>query len=170
MEQPDLTMVRHLKSKGRFSEARALLEEWLAEDPENPRLWLEMAFILDAMGQEPEAIGCYQRALDGGLDRAFVLEAYIGLGMNWRLTGHLYEARKLLEKAVAEYPDFPSARVFYALLLYADGNPGDAIRALLDVVLDVAHAPDIRQYRAVLKYYRDHLHESRSMGTPDLPD
>lgn len=154
-------MVRHLKAKGRYEEARAQLDAWLHQDPDNPRLLLEMAETLDAMGRESLALGYYRRAIAEGLDRAFLLDAYLGLGANLRLMGRYFEARQVLERAAREFPDSQATRVLLALVLYGDGNAGDAIRGLLDVILTYADQPDLRRYRHAILYLKDHLHDIR---------
>lgn len=156
---PDLTMIRHLKSKGRYEEARDQLAIWLEADPDNPRLVLEMGFTLDNLGDEVHAIPFYERALALGLDPADRPDAYIGLGSSLRVTGRTWDSRKVFERALGEFSDHPGIRVFYALTLYQDGNASDAVRQLLDVMLREVVHPDFVPYRQSLRYYRDHLTE-----------
>lgn len=152
-------MVRHLKAKGRFDEAQQQLEGWLAEDPEDARLLFEMASLLDNMGKEDEAIPYYQKAIAHELDKAFLPEAYLGLGSSLRVVGAYYRARVTLEKASELFPKHEGIHVFLALALYSDGNPGDAMRELLGVVLRSSRGSSIEPYRRALTYYRDHLHD-----------
>ncbi len=157
---PDLSMIRHLKSKGRFEEARDQLAIWLESDPENPRLVVEMAFTLDNLGDEAAAIPYYEKALELGLDPTQRPDAYIGLGSSLRVVGRTWAARQLLEKGLEEFAQHPAMRVFYALALFQDHNAGDAFRQLLDVTLREVSSPEFTPYRRALMYYRDHLNES----------
>lgn len=159
-EGPDLTMIRHLKAKGRYQEARDQLASWLEAEGDNPRLVLEMAFTLDNLGQEVEAITYYEKAFALGLDKGQRSDAYIGLGSSLKVVGRTWQSRKVLEEGLAEFPNHPSMRIFYALTLFQDGNPADALRQVLDVTIREVTHTEFTPYRKTLQYYRDHLTES----------
>ncbi|WP_243239258.1 tetratricopeptide repeat protein [Sulfobacillus harzensis] len=159
---PDLSLVRHLKAKGRYEEAERQLRIWLDEDPENPRLVFEMAVILDNQGREAEAIDFYQSALDGDLDGAHRIDAMIGLGSSLRVVGRVLESYQVLEKAHHEYPHHMALAVFYALTLEQMGNYGEAISTLLQVIAETGREESLDVYRPAIRYYRDHRHDFRS--------
>ncbi len=166
-EGPDLTIIRHLKSKGRYQEAKDQLAAWLEAEGDNPRLVLEMAFTLDNLGEEMEAIGYYQRAFDLGLDISQRADAYIGLGSSLKVLGRTWESRKVLEEGLAEFPSHPSMRVFYGLTLFQDGNPADALRQILEVTIREVTHTEFTPYRKTLQYYCDHLTESWPVPSKD---
>lgn len=162
-EVPDLTMIRHLKSKGRYQEARDQLAAWLEADGDNPRLVLEMAFTLDNLGDEGTAIGYYERAFALGLDVSLRADAYIGLGSSLKVVGRTWQSRKVLEDGLEEFPHHPGMRIFYAFTLFQDGNPADAFRQVLDVAIREVTHTEFTPYRKSIQYYRDHLTESWPM-------
>ncbi|MCL5116876.1 MAG: tetratricopeptide repeat protein [Firmicutes bacterium] len=158
---PDLSLVRHLKTKGRFEEAERQLTIWLEEDPENPRLLLEMATLLDNQGREGEAIPFYEGALAGELDRPHRVDAYVGLGSSLRVEGRIHDSEQLMQKAMEEYPHHMALKVFSALTLERMGNYGEAIQRLLDVIVESGRDPSLDAYRPAIRYYRDHRHDGR---------
>ncbi|AEJ38923.1 chloramphenicol acetyltransferase [Sulfobacillus acidophilus TPY] len=154
--EPDLTLVRHLKAKGRFEEAQAQLQQWLAEDPANPRLLWEMAVLLDNQNKEADAVLYYQRAIELGLDRMHLADAYLGWGSSLRVVGRYSESRQVLERGIAEFPHHAGLKVFHALTLWTLDNYGDAFGELLEVIVKTAADETLEPYRATLAYYRDH--------------
>lgn len=165
---PDLSLVRHLRGKGRFQEAERQLQEWLKSDPDNPRLLLEMAIVLDNQGAEAKAIEYYEKSLNKGLSQAYRLDALIGLGSSLRVVGRVRESHTVLSQAVQEFPQDDAAPVFYALTLEKMGDFGSAITALLDVILRVGGSPSLNKYYPSLRYYRDYRHDQSKDGV-DTP-
>lgn len=159
---PDLSLVRHLKIKGRYEEAERQLAVWLSEDPDNPRLLFEMALILDNQGREAEAINYYQSALAGELDGAHRIDALIGLGSSFRVVGRVFESHQVLAEARREYPGHAALDVFYALTLEQQGNYGDAIGTLLSLITETGREASLDEYRTAIRYYRDHRHDFRT--------
>jgi tetratricopeptide (TPR) repeat protein len=158
---PDLSLVRHLKSRGRWDEARLRLEAWLEVDPENPRLLYEMALVLDNQGREDEAITYYQQALAGDLDQVHRVDAELGLGSSLRVVGRVYESFQVLQEAIVRHPDHLALKVFFAFTLERMGNYGDAVTQLLDVILKSGRSDSLDVYRSAMRYARDHRHDGK---------
>jgi tetratricopeptide (TPR) repeat protein len=156
---PDLSLVRRLKAKGRYQEAERRLGIWLKEDPENPRLLLEMAELLDNQGREAEAIAYYEEALGHGLDPLHRAEAYAGLGSSLRVVGRINDSHAVLSRAVDEFPQHLALKVFLALTLEQQHNFGQALDQLLEVIVAGVQDPTLEPYRAVFQYYRSHRHD-----------
>lgn len=163
---PDLSLVRHLKSRGRLDEARLRLEAWLNADPQNPRLLYEMAVVLDNQGREDEAILYYQRALSGDLDQVHRVDATVGLGSSLRVVGRVHESFQVLSNALKAYPDHLALKVFLALTLERMGNYGDALSELLDVIVESSRSESLDLYRPAIKYSRDHRHDGKLPVAP----
>lgn len=156
---PDLSIVRLLKSKGRFAEAERQLKAWLEEDSDNPRLLFEVAVVLDNQGKEDQAIPYYERALSMELDVAHRPEAYIGLGSSLRTIGRIFESHQILSRALAEYPHHMALRVFYAMTLERMGNYGDAISQLMEVIAEAGKDESLDVFRPAIRYYRTHRYD-----------
>lgn len=165
MNHPDLSMVRHLKAHGRHEEAYHLLTEWLIKDPENPRLIAEMAFVLDNMGREAEAIPYYQKVI-AQLDRPIVEEVYIGLGSSLRVMGRVAESYAVLAAGRKKFPKNQALEVFLALSQFSQHNYGDAMRSVMNVLLHSTAGKWIEDYRPTLEFYRDHLGDTSPEKNP----
>ncbi len=161
LESPDLSLVRRLKTKGRYDEALRLLRAWLASDPENPRLLQEIAETLDNQGREEEAIPYYRQALAGDLDVVRRVDAIVGLGSSLRVVGEVAESYRVLEEGVRQFPDHVALKVFFALTLERMGNYGQAIDQLLDVITLTGKAPSLDPYKNSIRYYRAYRHDGR---------
>lgn len=157
--EPDLSLVRRLKAKGRYDEALRQLEAWLTADPDNPILLYEMASGLDNQSLEDQAIPYYRRALDAGLDRVHRVDCLVGLGSSLRVMGRVQESHAVLKQGVKEYPHHLALKVFYALTLEKMGNYGDAIFELLDVIAKPDQKDSLNVYQRAILYYRDHRHD-----------
>ena len=156
---PDLSLVRRLKAKGRYDEALAQLDAWLSGDPDNPILAYEMAATLDNQGRELEAIPYYQKALLGELDRLHRVDAIVGLGSSLRVVGRIRESFSVLAAGRQEFPRNQALQVFYALTLERMGNFGDAVSELLDVIAASACEESLDLYRTAIRHCRDHRYD-----------
>ncbi len=162
---PDLSLVRRLKAKGRYEEALHQLEAWLTADPDNPILLYEMASGLDNQGLEDRAIPYYRRALDAGLDPVHRVDCLVGLGSSLRVVGRIQESHAVLKQGMKEYPHHLALKVFYALTLEKMGDYGDAIFELLDVIAKPDRQDSLNLYQRAILYYRDHRHDFVGKGT-----
>jgi len=156
---PDLSLVRHLKAKGRLAEAERQLAVWLNQDSNNARLLFEMALVLDNQGREADAIDYYERALAGELGLGHRVDAYIGLGSSLRVVGRVFDSFTTLKNALQEYPQHIALHVVYALTLERMGNYGEAISELLQVIVESGKDDTLDLYRPALRYYRHHRHD-----------
>lgn len=158
-KEPDLSLVRRLKAKGRHEEAIHQLSVWLEGDPTNPILLYEMALALDNQGRESEAIPYYQNALKAGMDPMHQLHAIIGLGSSLRVVGRLAESHQVLEDGLNQYPGDDALRVFLSLTEERMGNYGDAIGLLLDVIVHSGQSDQLALYRPAIRHYRQARHD-----------
>ena len=99
----------------------------------------QQACAHDRAGEEAAAIPHYERALELGLPLVERRGALVGLGSSLRNVGRYVDAVGVLRSAAAEYPDDAALAAFFALALYSEGHPRDAVRTLLDVA--IRHAP-----------------------------
>ena len=90
-----------LLTEGKVGEAKRVFEQALADDPNDPRAWLDLGLVHEATGDFASAEKAYRRAT--GLDRNFA-EAFNNLGVLLREGGKLAEATTMLERAVALDP------------------------------------------------------------------
>jgi tetratricopeptide (TPR) repeat protein len=124
----------------------------MALDP--ARAAVEEAFAHDRAGREDEAIPCYERALELGLPDPLRQQALLGLGSSLRNVRRHGEAVKVLDAAVAEYPDHGGLRFFLALAHWSAGAEHEAMRVMGGLALDEA---DLRGYRRAAELYLSEL-------------
>ena len=110
----------------------------------------------DREGREAEAAPCYEEALALGLGGHERPRALLGLGSTYRNLGRHDEAIRVLEEAVAEYPDRAELRLFLALALRSAGRERDAFRQLGELVVDRV---ELHGYERAATYYLDNLDE-----------
>ena len=129
MQEPDLSLIRHLKSRGKFEEAHEQLEQWMSAQPNSPYLELEMAGIEDELGRPGVAVPYYQAALAHDPPMPLAVRIRIGLGNDLRALGRIHESRLVLEDARTRgsSPN-PALDLFYALTLWQDHDYSAAFR------------------------------------------
>ena len=125
---PTVLRGERLLSEGKVDQAREVFERAIADDPSDPRAWLDLGLAQEAAGDRASAQRSYRRAIE--LDRGFA-EAFNNLGVLLREGGHLQEATVALERAVALDPDLAAARFNLALAYEDQGKLADAERQYL---------------------------------------
>lgn len=148
---------RALRKQDELDESQEVLLELLEEYPDHPLVLFEVGGSYDVMGEEKLAVPYYRRALVEGLEGNDRQECLICLGSSLRVIGETDDAVDVLQEAVEDFPDRPSAQVFLALALLANGEANDAMALLLDVLLQNSDSADIKSFSGALEYYRDEL-------------
>lgn len=128
---PDVLRGEQLLAEGRVPEAKRIFEHALAEDPDDPRAWLDLGLAEEATGDWASAEKSYRRATD--IDPNFA-EAFNNLGVLLREAGKLAEAIATLERAVALDPSLSAARFNLALSYEDQGSLADAEREYLATI------------------------------------
>jgi len=158
-----LAAIEEARALRRDDELEASQEQLLAlmeEYPDHPLVLFEVGGSYDVMGEEEMAIPYYRRAVEAGLEGRDLHECLICLGSTLRVSGEYEEAVEALERAVDEFPERNSGRVFLALAHYSNGDPEQAISTLLSVLLETTADEDILSYADALDYYKDNLDET----------
>ncbi len=135
---PEVLRGERLFSEGKVGEAKRAFEQALADDPTDPRAWLDLGLVHEAKGDFGSAEAAYRRATE--LDQNFA-EAYNNLGVLLRETGKLAEATTALERSVALDPDLTAARFNLALCYEELGKMADAEREYLATIEDLPNDP-----------------------------
>ena len=151
-----------LRENGELEDARRLLLELRAERPDDARIALQTAWVHDSMGFEEEAVEHYRAAFagEGELTDEELRGGLLGLGSTYRALGRAEESDRTLREAIERFPEFRPLRVFHALTLYSLGASRDAVRELVEVLLDATDDPHILRYRRALTAYADDLDRS----------
>lgn len=119
----DVLRGERLLAEGKVGEARRVFQQALADDPGDPRAWLDLGLTHEAAGSWTSAEEAYRRAIE--IDRDFA-EAFNNLGVLLREGGNLAEATTMLERAVALDPQLAAARFNLGLAYEEQGKLAEA--------------------------------------------
>jgi len=150
---------RELRRADELEESQELLLELLEEHEDDPLVLYEVGGSYDVLGEEKEAIPYYQQAIDAGLEGSDLQECLVCLGSSQRNIGAFEKSVDTLKLAVNQFPDNNSGKTFLALAYYSDGQEDEAVRLLLDLLLQTTKDEDILAYADALDYYKDNLDE-----------
>lgn len=136
-------------------QVQGLLERLRALDRAHPgvgEIAYQVAWELDALGREAEALPHYERALSLGLPPNEHGDALLGLSRALRATGRPDRAADVLESARTQFPEQPEFNAFLALARYDQGRHADAFRLLIDVMLDTTEDPGLNAHQRSLRH------------------
>ena len=174
MERERLAQAIRLREAGRaeqdqamLEEARALLLELLAANPEEAEITYQLAIVHDNLGLEREAIPFYRRTLQQGLsghDTATSLmkreRAFLGLGSTYRGLGEYQLAEETLRQGLSEFPHSRALQVFLAMALYNTGKHNEAMELALTNLAETTADPSLEYYKRGIGFYARHLDET----------
>lgn len=149
-----------LREAGELEQARGLLVELRRERPEDAQVALQTAWVHDSLGLEEEAAEHYEAAIRGELSDDELRGLYLGLGSTYRTLGRDADSERIFREGIERFPDFKPLRVFNAMLDYNLGRPREAVRALIEVLLEASDDPTIQRYRRSLSGYAEDLDRS----------
>lgn len=159
----DLTLMNKLETavdlrqSGKLEEAKSLLLDLLNQEPENPSVWYQCAWVHDAMGQEKEAVPFYKKSLELGLTGEERRGALLGLGSTYRTLGMYEQSKAIFEGAIQEYPDQREYFVFLAMVKYNLKEYSDAMEILLRQLAETSDHKGIQAYKKAILFYSDKL-------------
>jgi tetratricopeptide (TPR) repeat protein len=148
-----------LRKSGQQQAALEILLPLLTAAPTDPDLNYQIAWTYDSMGKESDAISFYETALKNGLkeDRE---GAFLGMGSTYRCLGKYERSLQTFDRALAEFQEVRSFKVFRALTLYNLGRYEESVNNLLVQLLDTTNDPAIKGYEKALRFYSDKLNET----------
>lgn len=159
MIEETIARAKKLRQEDELEASQELLLDLLNKHPKDPRVLYEIGGSYDVLGEEKQAIPYYQKAIKMGLNGEDLQECFVCLGSSQRNIGNFEEAIEILEKAVDEYPDNNSGKTFLALAYYSEGREDEAVKLLLELLLETTNDKNILAYADPLDYYKDNLDE-----------
>ncbi|MGI1805623.1 tetratricopeptide repeat protein [Exiguobacterium sp. TDN 0502] len=155
----DFESVQQLRKTGQYEAAKERVRLYVETSPDDPTVLYQMAWCHDSLGEEHAAVLYYERALALGLTGVDRLQAYIGLGSTYRVTGQFEAASDVLHRALLEFPDAHVLQTFLAMTEYNLGQSDQAIGRLLKTLAETSSDTSIQSFDRALRYYADHLDE-----------
>jgi tetratricopeptide (TPR) repeat protein len=146
-----------LREAGELEQALPLLLALRKELPDDAQIAVQTAWAHDSLGLEEEAAEHYEAAIRGDLSDDELRGLYLGLGSTYRTLGRDADSERIFREGIERFPDFKPLRVFNAMLDYNLGRPREAVRALVEVLLEVSDDPTIERYRRSLGAYAEDL-------------
>ena len=159
MDEP-LARATELREAGKLEEALPLLLALRAEFPDDARIAVQTAWTHDSLGLEEEAAEHYEAAIRGDLADDELRGLYLGLGSTYRTLGRDADSERIFTEGIERFPDFKPLRVFNAMLDYNLRRPREAVRTLIEVLLEASDDPTIQRYRRSLSGYAEDLDRS----------
>ncbi len=145
-----ITAARH---GGRTAGLLTQLEALDAAHPHVAEIAHQLAWTLESLGREAEALPHYQRAITLGLPPNEQSGALIGLATCQRLLGHTSAAAATLESGRAQFPDQPEFDAFLALVRHDQGRHAEALQLALNALLETSADPGISAHQRNLRYF-----------------
>ena len=136
--------------KGDLESARSLLEVTLKENPNETRLYMELALVLDKIGRRDEAVGVAKKGMivfpdDAGLQN-FIGYMYAEKGIN------LDEAMALIKSALEKKPKEPAYLDSLGWVYYKKGMYDKAYPLLKEALKGAPEEDEIKEHmKAVLE-------------------
>ena len=159
MDEP-LARATELREAGKLEEALPLLLALREEHPDDPHIAVQTAWVHDSLGLEEAAAEHYEAAIRGDLSEDELRGLYLGLGSTYRTLGRDADSERIFREGIERFPDFKPLRVFNAMLDYNLGRQREAVRALIEVLLEASDDPTIQRYRRSLSGYAEDLDRS----------
>lgn len=146
-----------MRRMGDLLASKKLLLELVIQHPEHAMLHYECAWSCDILAQEEEAIAFYERALELGLPDKEAVNAYVQLGLLYRLHGRLAESENILMNGMKQFWDVGLLKVLYAFTLYDMKKPGEAMRWMTNALLDSTVDQEIFLNQRVIRYFGSNM-------------
>jgi tetratricopeptide (TPR) repeat protein len=155
-----------LREAGKLDEARTVLLELRAEQPEDAHVAVQTAWVHDSLGLEDEAVAHYEAAIAGDLSEEELRGALLGLGSTYRALGRDADSERTLRAGIERFPDFLALRAFAALTDYNLGRSREAVGELVKLLAETSPDLSIQRYRRALDAYADDLDRSWLTDVP----
>lgn len=158
-DHQDLSRIKRMRKEGAREQAFSEVIIALKKHPKSPSLNYLAACICDAERTEKEAVPFYHQALECGISGWDRRDTYLGLGSTYRSMGEYKKSKEIFQQGLKEFPDYRPFRVFLALTENNLKNSDEAIRLLLEELVDTTNDIHIRKFKRALQYYSTRLHE-----------
>ena len=151
--KPALDAITGARHGGRIEGVLGQLTSLAQAHPHVAEITYQLAWTLDSLGKEAEALPHYEKAIALGLPPNEQSGALIGLGSTLRNLGELDRAAEVLESGALQFPDQPEFEAFLALVRHDQGRKTEALQIAMRTLLDSSDDPGITAYQRALRHY-----------------
>ena len=113
----------------------------------------QLAWSLDTLGRQAEAIPHYEKSLALGLPTNELSGALLGLGSALRSLGQAERSLEILDQGKAMFPEHREFDVFRALSLHELGRSSQALSLLLLALADTSEDVGLTAHQRVLRHH-----------------
>ncbi len=112
----------------------------------------QLAWTLDVLGREADALPRYEKAIALGLPPNELSGALLGLGSTLRNLGQFDRSAQVLRSGKVQFPDNREFDVFLALTLHRQGKHGESLKLVLETLCDTTDDPGLTAYQRALRH------------------
>ncbi len=155
--KPVLDAIVGARHGGQIETVLGRLKDLDAKHPHNAEIAFQIAWTLDTLDRPGEAVPHYERAITLGLDPNEHANALVGFGNCLRLSGQAARAVDILDKAGVQFPHNAEFSAYLALAQYDAGRPADALRTLMNTLVETSEDIGIAAHQRSLRYQAGRL-------------
>ncbi|MFT8728130.1 MAG: tetratricopeptide repeat protein [Liquorilactobacillus ghanensis] len=148
-----------LRKNGKLKDSNKMLVELYQKKPEDAYLNYQIAWSYDILEKEIEAIPFYEKAIQIGLRKSDLQEAYLGLGSTYRALGEYDKSYDVYRRAINRFPDNTALQVFYSMTLFNLNKHEQAMKILLNLLVSTSKDPEIKTFEKSILFYADKLNQ-----------
>lgn len=157
MYEQQLARAIQLRNEEKKKESNHLLLKMVEQYPNDAFVNYQCAWSFDVLGEEPQAVPYYEKAIQQGLSGKDLEGAFIGLGSTYRTLGQYKKAQSTFLKGIDLFPNNKALQVFYAMTLYNLDEHSKAMELLLECLLHTTRDAEILSYKNAIHFYAHQL-------------
>lgn len=150
--KPILDAIIGARHGGQIQTVLGRLEDLDTKYPHVAEIVFQIAWTLDALDRPAEAVPHYEHALALGLEPSEHANALTGFGNCLRLSGQVSRAVEVLSNAQVQFPDNAEFSAYLALAQHTEGKHADALRTLMDLLLETSDDIGLSAHQRTLRY------------------
>lgn len=150
--KPTLDAITGARHGGQTEGILDQLQDLADAHPAVAEVAFQLAWTLESLGRETEAIPHYEKAISLGLPPNEQSGALIGLAACLLATDQTNQAASALESGQRQFPEQPEFAVYLAIVRHAQGRSAEALQLAMETLLDTSEDPGITAYQRDLRH------------------
>jgi len=141
-----------LREEGKEEEAIQILHQMAKSLPDYPDVRYHLAWGLQSLGREEEALEQYKKALELGLEGEKRKETLLGLALKALTAENYPEAGPWLDQTRQDCGEDYDLLLFEGLLHLKEGKSKQGMEEIMRVVLETTNSKSVLKYESVIRY------------------